>query len=313
MGLMEAAAGHILVIGGGLIGTEVALDLSQRGARVVVVSRSISPRLGALGPEAGIELVTSEAGQGAALTRAAEGCSAVVCLAGSSTPAGAAADPERALQGSLGPVLATLESAAEAGVPRAVIASSGGTVYGAGAPIPTSENAPLEPSSLHGVNSLAAEDFASYYGRERGMAVSVLRFSNVYGPGAQARRGQGVITAWTRALARGRPVTLIGPETARRDFVFSTDAAAAVRLAVTAPAGIYNVGGGETVALADLLDCLREVSGSEPEVERLPDRGVDVPVTHLDISKLRDAAGWEPRVGLREGVAAVWSWETSGS
>lgn len=308
---MEDEAGRILVVGGGLIGTEVALDLARRGADVVVISRSISPRLGGLAAEAGIELVTAEAKRGAELSRAAKGSSAVICLAGSSTPARAAADPDGALLGSLGPVLAALESAAEAGAPRVVIASSGGTIYGADAPTPTPEDAPLEPSSLHGVNSVAAESFASYYRREHGMAVSVLRFSNVYGPGAEPRRGQGVISAWARALAIGQPVTLIGSEEARRDFVFSTDAAIAVRLALSAPADTYNVGGGETVALAELLDRLREVSGVDPEVERLPGRGVDVPVTHLDISKLRAAAGWEPRIGLREGVAAVWDWETS--
>lgn len=309
---MDAAGGRTLVVGGGLIGTEVALELTRNGHSVVVVSRSISPRLATLGAGAGIELVTAEVGTGSALTRAAEGCTAAICLAGSSTPARAAADPDGALLGSLAPVLATLESAADAGVPRAIIASSGGTVYGSAAPTPTPEDAPLAPSSLHGVNSLAAEAFASFYGRERGLEVSVLRFSNVYGPGAEARRGQGVIAAWTRALALGRPVTLIGPDTARRDFVFSSDAAAAVRLALGAPGGTYNVGGGETVELRDLLECLRELSDSDSEVERLPDRGVDVPLTHLDISKLRDAAGWEPKVALREGLAAVWDWETGG-
>lgn len=310
---MVLAHRRILVVGGGLIGTEVALTLRRAGQEVRVLSRSIGVRLGALGPDAGVEVVEAEVGTGLALAEALADVDAVICLAGSSTPAAAAADPGGALSGSVSPVLTALESARDAGVGRVIVASSGGTVYGEGAPTPTPEDAPLRPSSLHGVNSLTVEAFAGFYRREAGMEVSVLRFSNVYGPGAEPRRGQGVIAAWCRALALGRPAVLIGPETARRDFVFATDAAEAVRLALTAPPGTYNVGGGETVSLGALLEHLRRATGREPVVERRPGRGVDVPVTHLDTKRLRAATGWEPRVGLDEGIGEVWAWETRGA
>ncbi len=302
-----------LVIGGGLIGTEVGLRLRAGGRRVRVLSRSIGGRLRELGPAAGIELVEAEVGTGLALSEAISGVDEVICLAGSSTPAIAAADPTGALAGSVFPTLDALLAAGEAGVRRVVIASSGGTVYGASAPLPTPEDAALEPSSLHGVNSLAIEAFADFFRRERGIEATTLRFSNVYGPGAEPRRGQGVIAAWCRSAALGRPITIIGSDQARRDFVFVADAARAVEAALAAPARIYNVGGGESVSIAELIGHLRAGTGVEPEIERLPGRDVDIANTELDISRLRAATGWSPKTGLVEGIAATWRWERRGA
>lgn len=301
------------MVGGGLIGTESALALSGAGRDVRVLSRSMSPRLVELAGPAGIELVEAEVGTGRALAEAVGDVGAVLCLAGSSTPSAAASDPDGALLGSLSPVLAVLESAHDAGVSRVVVASSGGTIYGAGAATPTGEDEPRQPSSLHGVNYLAVEGFADFYRREIGMDVTTLRFSNVYGPGAEPRRGQGVIAAWTRALALGRPVVLIGPDTAQRDFVYASDAAAAIEASLGAPAATYNVGGGATISLRDLLGELEGATGREIAVERRAGRGVDVPVTHLDISAIGSATGWSPQVGIGEGLRAVWAWESRGT
>lgn len=307
---MAALPRRILVIGGGLIGTELAIAARAAGSEVTVLSRSIGQRLSAFAPAAGIETVEAEVGTGGALAERVRDADAVLCLAGSSTPSVAAADPDGALLGSLAPVLAVLETAHDAGVSRIVIASSGGTIYGDGATTPTPEDHPLRPSSLHGVNYVAVEGFADFYRREEGMDVTVLRFSNVFGPGAEPRRGQGVIAAWLRALALGRQPVLIGPDTVRRDFVYVTDAAEATLAALTAAPDTYNVGGGGSVALGDLLLRIGETTGREIEVDRRPGRGVDLPVTHLDISRIRAATGWEPRVSLAEGLSATWNWET---
>lgn len=297
------------MVGGGLIGTETALLLRESGREVTVLSRTIGQRLGQEARAAGIATVEAEVGTGTALSTSVRGADAVLCLAGSSTPSVAAADPDGALLGSLSPVLAVLEAARDEGVSRVVIASSGGTVYGAGARTPTREDHPLRPTSLHGVNYQAVEAFADLYRREFGVEVTVLRYSNVYGPGAEPRRGQGVITAWLRALALGRPLVLIGPDSVRRDFVYVSDAAEAAVASLSAPADVYNVGGGESVALADLLAEIEQVTARPLEIERREGRGVDVPVTHLDVGRIAERAGWRPRIGLREGLRRAWEWE----
>ena len=307
---MAATPPQSLIIGAGLLGTATALRLAADGGAVRVLSRSIAGRLAETAAPAGIELVESEVGAPKALADAVEGVEAIICLAGSSTPAVAASDPVGAMLGSVHPALTALEAARRGGVRRVVIASSGGTVYGPDAPVPTPETAPLEPSSLHGANSLAVEAFADFYRRSHDLDVVVLRFSNAYGPGAESRGGQGVIAAWCRALALGHRPVLIGSAEVRRDFVFADDAAAAITAALGAPPGTYNVGGGSQTALGELLELLREVSGRDFELDARPARGVDVPGTWLDISRLREATGWEPQTGIKEGVETVWAWET---
>jgi UDP-glucose 4-epimerase len=309
---MPSGPARILVIGGGLIGADAALRLRRTGGQVRVLSRSMSPRLVEIAREEGVDLIESEVGAGRSLATAVEDADAILCLAGSSTPAIAAADPEGALSGSLFPVLTTLEAARDAGVRRVVIASSGGTVYGPAAPLPTPEEAPLRPSSLHGVNYLAVEAFADYFRRECSMEIVVLRFSNVYGPGATPRRGQGVIAAWTRALALGRSPVLIGPDSARRDFLFSADAAEAIAAVLEGPSGTYNVGAGVSTSLAELIEHLRAVTGKDFQVDARPGRGVDVPATHLDIGLIERVTGWRPATGIIDGLRAVWEWESRG-
>jgi len=299
----------ILIVGGGLIGTEAALTLAGAGRPVRVLSRSLGPRLLESAAASGIELIEAEISRPQALAETLAGVDAIICLAGSSTPAFADSDPENALLNSVHPALTTLETARRAGIPRVVLASSGGTIYGADAPTPTPESAPLRPSSLHGTNYLAVEGFADFYRREHGIEVVVLRFSNVYGPGAISKGGQGVIAAWVSALALGHPVVVIGSDQARRDFVYSSDAAAAVEAALTIPAGTYNVGGGKSTSLAELIIHLREISGEDFKVEMRPGRGVDIPSTFLDIGKMRSVSSWEPKVEIAAGLRKVWAWE----
>ena len=306
------AEAETLIIGGGLLGAETALALRSSGRTVRVLSRSMSPRLQAAAEGGGIELIEAEIRRGRALAAAVEGCSTVICLAGASTPAAAASDPEGALIGAVSPVLATLEAAAEAKVTRVIVPSSGGTVYGAGAAIPTPESEPLAPSSLHGVNSCVIEAFADYFAREEGLDLVVLRLSNVYGPGGESRRGQGVIAAWCRALALGQPLALIGSRSTKRDFLFSADAAAAIEAALSIEPGTYNVGGGAPVQLGELIDLLADVTGREIVVEERSGRSIDVPVTHLSIDRITSHSGWRPRTSLESGLRAVWAWENRG-
>ena len=109
---MTGAGKRTLVVGGGLIGTEVALRLRESGGDVRVLSRTIGSRLRALAPAAGIELVEAELGTGLKLSSAIADVDAIVCLAGSSTPSRAAADPAGALSGSVMPALDALLAAA---------------------------------------------------------------------------------------------------------------------------------------------------------------------------------------------------------
>jgi UDP-glucose 4-epimerase len=309
--MTEGAPAHCLVIGGGLIGSHTAQGLLDKGQAVTVMSRSFSSLLEAH-PEAGsrLQLVKETLPGASRLDELVADADVVLLLAGSSTPALSEEDAVASITGSLEPGLAVLEAVRRAGKERIVIASSGGTIYGEVERTPTPEDAPLRPISVHGVNSLALETYAGFYAREHGLRPITLRYSNVYGPDMRTRHGQGVIAAWCAALRRGEPLTLIGDDSVRRDFVYATDAADAtvrVALGVEGP-GVYNVGLGKAHSLAEVLAILEEVSGTEPEVDRRPGRSIDVSATELDSSRLAEETGWRPAVDLREGIELTWRW-----
>jgi len=299
------------LVGGGLIGTHVALELADRGDEVAVLSRSFTDLLRRSAEERrGIRLVAAEVRDADELPGLLEWADSVFFLAGTSTPALSDTAAASSIAALLEPALAVFDAMRKAGPGRLLLASSGGTVYGRATELPTPETAPTAPISVHGVNALATEQYAALYAREHGIASTALRFSNVYGPGQRLRGGFGVIAAWCQAAARGEPLPLMGDGSVRRDFVHARDAARAAALAAEAgeTAEVLNVGSGRSTSMLELVDLLGEIVGRRLEVRRSPGRPIDVPVTELDFSALSAMTGWRPEIELRGGIAECWEW-----
>jgi UDP-glucose 4-epimerase len=308
---VQSGPARCLVIGGGLLGGHVARELVREGHSVRIYSRSFSKWVAAerdRGLE--VELVQGEIPPGQGLDDAVRDSEVVFLLAGSSTPSLSDKDAVGSIMGSLAPSLSVLESLRRNEVQRIVISSSGGTVYGAVDQLPTPEEAPTRPISLHGVNSLAVEGYAAFYAREHGLRPVILRYSNVFGPGERAQLQQGVVAAWCQALSLDSPLTLVGDGSVERDFVFVEDAAAATVRAAFATEGpaIYNVGSGQSHSLREILDLLVGISGRKAQVRSVPARPIDVPVTRLDSSRLREHTGWSPTTDFAAGLQASWEW-----
>ncbi len=207
------------------------------------------------------------------------------------------------------PAAAVLDVMRETSTRRLVIVSSGGTVYGATKLHPTPESYPARPASLHGLHSLTIEKYTEYFAEHHDFDIVILRLANPYGPRQHARKGQGVIAAWSEALFRDESLVMYGDPTTRRDFVFVSDAVAAIALAgLEASAGTYNVGSGVATELREVVALLEDVSEKRADVIQVDGRGVDLPTTQLDCSRLMAATGWEPRVGLVEGIGTTWDW-----
>lgn len=304
----DQAPQRAVVLGGGLIGGHTALALAQAGTDVTVCSRSFSPWLKQEVRETPMTLIRGSIRERATLEAALKGAEVAYLFAGASTPALAAQDPAGSSSGWTGLAVAVLDALRASGVPRVVFASSGGTVYGRVMKVPTPESHPLAPISLHGATAASVESYLDLYRRSHGLETVVLRYSNVYGPGARVRGAQGVIAAWCDALATGEPIRLIGDGSAQRDFLYATDAARAALSAAHLPSGsVCNVGG-DPIRLAALLEDLVSVSGIQPSIEHLPSREVDVAVTHLDCTRIHELSDWKPATSLRDGLRSTWNW-----
>lgn len=299
-----------LVVGGGLLGSHVALRLAAAGHPTTVFSRSFNPLLLAAAGDKGIRLVEGPVELSASLAKEVDTADIVFYTAGSSTPGASDRDPAASLVGSVAPGVVVLEQVRRVGGRRVVLASSGGTVYGCPTTFPTPEDAPLEPISVHGLNAVALERYAQFFADRHSIDLVVPRYSNLYGPGQLAQRSQGVVAAWGRAIMAGEPIVLFGDGSVRRDFVYVADAAEATVSVALNPAahGAYNVGTGRASSLREILDVVEDVVDRPFVVETREAREVDVPLVELDCSRIRALTGWAPTTELRDGVAASWEW-----
>jgi UDP-glucose 4-epimerase len=227
--------------------------------------------------------------------------STVFYLANSINPAIAENDPA-AVAADLATFDAFVACLAACDAPPVVVyPNSGGTVYDPAVPPPYAETSPVAPMNAYGKAKLEMERrlLASPL-----RAVS-LRITSVYGPGQPVGRGQGVIAHWLDAAARDEPLRLFGSPSASRDYVYVEDVADAMALVGPETPPVVNVGSGVETTLETLAALVSDVVGGV-KVERVEDRGFDVPRSWVSIDLARASLGWEPRVSLREGLARTW-------
>lgn len=310
----------ILVTGGvGFIGYHVSRALLARGDDVVVVddfSDSPYPRADKRRNEADlraefprVRIVEGCVTERSAVAPLVEGACAIVHLAGLAGVRPSFADPARYARVNVEGTATVLELARERGIDRVLFASSS-SVYGNATPLPAREESPaVEPESPYAATKRAAELVASSLCRRTTtMRCAALRFFTVYGP---RQRPEMAITLFTRAVLAGRPVTVFGDGSMRRDFTHVDDI---VRGVLAALDGVrpgfrpYNLGSGAPVDLRALVDGIARACGARPVVVHGPLQLGDVDATFADIGRAREDLGWQPRIALPDGLRTVVEW-----
>jgi len=192
----------------------------------------------------------------------------------------------------------------DVGVRRLVYASSS-SVYGDGE-TPFREDAVPAPISPYGQTKLEAERICLAAATE-GIEAVALRYFTVYGPGQRPDMG---LRIFAEAALAGRPLTLFGDGTQRRDFTYVTDITAATAAAADAPVSgmAINVGGGSSVSLLDVIALLRSFIARELEVDIQPFARGDVRVTSADLGRARDLLGFCARVPFEIGFESEVTW-----
>lgn len=194
-------------------------------------------------------------------------------------------------------------------VQRVLMASSGGSLYDTQVPPPYSESAPTARSGAYAALKLDLEE-CFLEGATRDSHRTVLRLSNVYGPGQRIGTGQGVVGHWFHALAEGGPLRLFGDPETIRDYVYVDDVAAAFAAAHHAGRDlppVLNVGSGQPTSLRELVDLILQAADLPAHpVQLVPDRPFDRRHTWLDVSAARATLGWTPNTGLADGLRRTW-------
>ncbi len=206
-------------------------------------------------------------------------------------------------------VLATqrlLEAAVAAGRPTVVYASSS-SVYGDAPELPFREDGPCHPVSPYGVTKLAGEHLAVLYHRNYGLPTVSLRFFTVYGA---RQRPDMAFHRFLKAARDGADLPVFGDGTQTRDFTYVADIVAAVRAAPLSgrPGSVYNVGGGERLALNEVLRLIETVTARPLRIQRQEKQKGDMRDTFADTAAARRDLGFRSTVPLAEGLAREWEW-----
>ena len=186
-------------------------------------------------------------------------------------------------------------------VRRARLVFPSSYMYGDAAQLPIPETAALVAKNPYALSKKLAEEACEFFADRFGIAVTVLRLFNIYGPGQSDAFLVPTIVNQVKAGSEVR-VKDLGP---RRDYVYVRDVVEAMVKAVASPRGfqVFNLGSGTSHSVADLIQTIQDVWGTALPVRsddvRRPD---EVMETVADITHAERELGWKPRFTLRQGL-----------
>lgn len=236
---------------------------------------------------------------------------AVVHLAAQTSVVESLDSPQEAFQVNVMGTLNLLEACRYHGVQRLVFASSN-AVLGEQNP-PIHEQMVPKPISPYGASKLACEGLCSAYHASFGIKAIALRFSNVYGPYCEHKAS--AIPEFIRRARRGESLVIYGDGSQTRDFINVQDVCRAIELGLHHEADpedqgrVFQIGTGKPIAILELAEIIRNLvrdSGECPHIELQNPRSGEIIANYSDITRAREKLGFEPQVGLKEGLRELW-------
>lgn len=213
------------------------------------------------------------------------------------------ADPVFDLQVNVAGSLNLLENCVKHKVKKFIFASTGGAIYGDHEQIPTPESAEPRPISPYGIAKLTVERYLYYYNIVHGLNYVALRYANVYGPRQNSQGEAGVVAIFCDKMLKGEQPVINGDGKQTRDYVYVGDVVRANLLALEKNVcGSYNVGTGVETDVNTIFNELRKAASVEKEEKHGEAKAGEQQRSCLDCGLIKREMGWEPGVGLKEGL-----------
>jgi UDP-glucose 4-epimerase len=193
-----------------------------------------------------------------------------------------------------------LECARHAGVAKFVYAASS-SCYGLAA-TPTTEDHPISPQYPYALSKYLGEMAVMHWHQVYKLPANSIRIFNAFGTRSRTSGVYGaVFGVFLRQKLAGKPYTVVGDGTQRRDFIYGSDVAGAFLAAAEASTTgrAYNIGAGNPQSVNRLVELL----GGEKTY--VPKRPGEPDCTWADISRAQKELGWQPKLSFEEGVAKV--------
>lgn len=313
-------ASYVVTGAAGFIGSQVALALLDQGHTVLGVDnlsqaydvRMKQHRLEALTSWESFKLLQADIAEKATIDQLfAQDLKpeAVINLAAIAGVRASTTDPWSYLNTNTLGTLNMLEYARHQKVPKFILASTS-SLYGEDGTPPHNELAPTDhPLAPYAASKKGAEAFAYSYHHLYKIDISVLRYFTVYGPAGRPDMSMFRFCQW---ISEGRPVTITGDGSQSRGFTYVDDIASGTLLALKKVGyEVFNLGGHEVISINDLVSMLEEMIGKPALRQYIPAHPADVYSNVADVSKARQMLGWQPQIGLEEGVRRLVDWYQS--
>ncbi|MFH1597582.1 MAG: SDR family NAD(P)-dependent oxidoreductase [Patescibacteria group bacterium] len=202
-----------------------------------------------------------------------------------------------------------LEAGRKAGLRKFIFLSTGGAIYGDTDDRPTPESHLPKPASPYGITKLAVENYLYYYQLQYQLPYVALRLSNVYGPRQDPKGEAGVVAIFYTKIKQGEQPIINGDGKQTRDYIYVSDVVEAVSLSLGDKAlGIYNVGVSKETSVNQLFKEIVQSVGQEIPEKHGPALPGEQQTSCLDITKIKERLGYQPKVDLEAGLKQTKEW-----
>ena len=297
---------YLVTGGAGFIGSHIVRRLVQDGATARVVDDLSTGQVARLDDLRGsIEFIKGDLADGQATDDVVKDVNYVLHQSAVPSVQRSVRDPVGTNRANVTATLNLLESCRKAGVRRFIYAASS-SAYGDTEVLPKTEEMRPNPLSPYALQKLVGERYCKLYHDLYGLETISLRYFNVFGPDQDPHSEySAVVPKFISALLAKEPITVYGDGEQSRDFTYIDNVVHANLLALRSAEGageVCNVGCGERITLNTLIRLLEEIIGMKATVNYVDPKPGDVRHSLADIGLARRLLGYEPKVGVEEGL-----------
>ncbi len=191
---------------------------------------------------------------------------------------------------------------------KQIVCTSSSEVYGTAMKDKIDELHPLNPTSPYAASKAAADRYCYSYWKTYGLPIAIIRPFNTYGP----RHTYDVIPKFILLALHNKELTIYGSGEQSRDFTYVSDTVEGFLLMGSRKEAIgkaVNFGNGRDYTINETTELIKRLSDSSSKIVHIEKRAAEVNRLICDYSLAHKLFGWEPKVGLEEGLRRNIEWE----
>jgi len=305
----------VLITGGlGFIGSNLARRLVEQDNQVTIID-SLIPQYGGnlrnlSDLQDRVKINHSDVREPFSINELVQEQDCLFNLAGQTSHLDSMKDPFTDLDINAKAQLSILEACRKYNPKVRIVFASTRQIYGKPKYLPVDEKHPLHPVDVNGINKMAGEHYHILYHEAYGIASSVLRLTNTYGPRMRIKDArQTFLGIWIRNLLEGKPIQVFGDGLQRRDYNYVDDVVDALLLSAThheAVGKTHNLGAPDPMSLESTAKLMcQQIDGASYEKIPFPEerKAIDVGDFICDYKAFQSTFGWNPKVKFPQGIS----------